>query len=171
MNTNRPKPVLAIALDAAEPSLVERWMKDGTLPTLNLLRSKGAYGRLKSSSEWLTGSPWPTFYTGTNPGEHGLYESKQWQAERMQYAPVSPDWLPLSPFYRHLGRELRVISIDIPLTYSPEPFNGIEICGWLTYDTLGLPVEGKPVSYPTTEIDHLRDMFGLEPDYLEDLLF
>src|SRR3990170_8078107 len=110
MDANRPKSVLAIALDAAELSLVERWMNDGTLPTLKRLRSKGAYGKLTSSAEWLAGSPWPTFYTGTAPGEHGLYETTQWQPEKMQYSQVSPRWLPLCPFWRNLERkELRVI--------------------------------------------------------------
>src|SRR3990172_2606874 len=162
MNANRPKPVLVVALDSAEPSLVERWMNDGTLPTLKRLRSEGAYGRLKSSAEWLSGSPWPTFYTGTNPGEHGLYETTQWRAERMQHAQASPEWLPVCPFWRNLDeKELRVISVDLPMTYPPEPFNGIEICGWMSYDSISNV--GKPTSYPATEIDRVRDKFGLEP--------
>jgi len=162
VNENRTKPVLVIALDAAEPSLVERWMNDGTLPTLKRLRSEGAYGRLKSSAEWLAGSPWPTFYTGTSPAEHGLYETTQWRAERMQHAQASPEWLPLCPFWRNLGKtEVRVISVDLPMTYPPEPFNGIEIRGWMTHDSISNV--GKPTSYPATEIDRIRDKFGLEP--------
>lgn len=161
MNANRTKPVLVIALDSAEPSLVERWMNDGTLPTLKRLRSEGAYGRLKSSAEWLAGSPWPTFYTGTSPAEHGLYETTQWRAERMQHAQASPEWLPLYPFWRNLGKkELRVVSVDLPMTYPPEPFNGIEIRGWMTQDSISNV--GKPTSYPATEIDRVREKFGLE---------
>lgn len=164
MTKNQPDPVLVIALDAAEPRLVEQWMNEGKLPTLKLLRSKGAYGRVKSlAAKWLAGSPWPTFYTGTTPAEHGVYESIQWDAERMQYAQLSPNWLPLTPFYRKLGSDLRVISLDVPLTYSPEPFNGIEICSWLTYDSLSTTDNETPVSYPTTEVVRLRDKFGLEP--------
>ncbi len=162
MNANRPKPVLVIALDAAEPSLVERWINDGTLPNLKSLRSEGAYGRLKSSAEWLAGSPWPTFYTGTSPAEHGLYETTQWRAERMQNVQASPEWLPLCPFWRNLGKkELKVVSVDLPMTYSPEPFNGIEIRGWMTNDSISYA--GKPTSYPSIEVDCVRDKFGLEP--------
>jgi predicted AlkP superfamily phosphohydrolase/phosphomutase len=162
MNAGRTKPLLVIALDAAEPSLVEKWMNDGRLPTLKRLRSEGAYGRLKSSAEWLAGSPWPTFYTGTGPAEHGLYETLQWRAERMQHAQASPEWLPLCPFWRNLGKEeLRVVSIDLPMTYPPEPFDGIEIRGWMTQDSISNV--GKPTSHPATEVDDVRDKFGLEP--------
>ena len=162
MNSRQPKRVLVIALDSAEPSLVEKWMNDGTLPNLKRLRSQGAYGRLKSSADWLAGSPWPTFYTGTSPSEHGLYEIEQWRAEQMQVVQASSEWLPLYPFWRKLGENgLRVISVDPPMTYPPEQINGIEICGWLTCDSIGYL--GKPTSYPATEIDRLRDKLGLEP--------
>jgi len=162
MNVDKPKRVLIIALDSAEPSLVERWMNDGTLPNLRRIRFQGAYGRLKSSADWLAGSPWPTFYTGTSPAEHGLYETNQWRAERMQEVQTSPEWLPLYPFWRRLGENgLRVISVDPPMTYPPEQINGVEICGWLTNDSIGNL--GKPTSYPADEINRLRDEFGLEP--------
>jgi predicted AlkP superfamily phosphohydrolase/phosphomutase len=161
MNAHRRR-VLAIALDSAEPSLVEKWMNDGTLPNLRRLRSNGAYGRLKSSADWLAGSPWPTFYTGTDPAEHGLYETTQWHAERMKHVQTSPEWLPLRPFWREFGENgPRVVSVDLPMTYPPEKFNGIEICGWMTYDSIGN--EGKPTSYPAAEIDRLRDEFRLQP--------
>ena len=162
MNVDKPKRVLIIALDSAEPSLVERWMNDGTLPNLRRIRFQGAYGRLKSSADWLAGSPWPTFYTGTSPAEHGLYETNQWRAERTQEVQTSPEWLPLYPFWRRLGENgLRVISVDPPMTYPPEQINGVEICGWLTNDSIGNL--GKPTSYPADEINRLRDEFGLEP--------
>jgi predicted AlkP superfamily phosphohydrolase/phosphomutase len=162
MHANGYNKVLAIALDSAEPSLIEHWMNDGTLPTLQGLRLEGGYGRLKSSAEWLAGSPWPTFYTGTSPGSHGLYHSIQWRADLMQHVHVSPDWLPLHPFWRDLSRiGPRVISIDLPMTYSPEPFNGIEICGWNTHDRLSST--GAPVSYPVNILNRIRQEFGLVP--------
>ena len=45
-----PRRLLAIGLDAAEPSLIERWIADGTLPNLRRLRQAGAYRRLASSA-------------------------------------------------------------------------------------------------------------------------
>ncbi|MGH7571914.1 MAG: alkaline phosphatase family protein [Gemmatimonadota bacterium] len=152
-------PVLLIALDAAEPRLIERWTDDGTLPNLRRLRASGAYGRLASSADWLAGSPWPTFYTGTTPGEHGLYHSLQWRADRMAPIRPSPDWLPLRPFWRDLGgRGCRVVAVDLPMTYPPEPFDGVEISGWATHDLLA-----PPASHPATLMDWVRREIGPSP--------
>ncbi len=87
---DHPKKILMIAMDAAEPVLIERWMNDGRLPNIKRLRSKGVYGRLGSTAEWLAGSPWQTFYTGTMPPEHGLYHNNQWRADQMRHVPPNP---------------------------------------------------------------------------------
>ena len=141
--------VLLIALDAAEPELVERWMADGSLPNLRNLRRIGLYGRLASSAKWLTGSPWPTFFTGRSPADHGVYQFLQWRADEMQARRPTPDWLPVQPFWRDFGRDgRRAITLDIPQTYSPEPFDGIEITGWASHDTLA-----PPGAYPAAIMD------------------
>jgi len=139
MTARRARRVLLIGLDAAEPELVERWTADGTLPHLATLRQDGAYGRIRSSADWLVGSPWPTFYTGTHPGAHGFYHYLGWRPERMETVRPTPDWLPLTPFWRALGGDLRVIAVDLPLTYAPGPFGGVEISGWATHDGLVPP--------------------------------
>jgi predicted AlkP superfamily phosphohydrolase/phosphomutase len=61
------RPVLAIGLDAAEPSLVERWMGEGHLPALARLRALGAYGRLQNFQTFVAETPWTTFLTGCRP--------------------------------------------------------------------------------------------------------
>ncbi|MGH7631855.1 MAG: alkaline phosphatase family protein [Gemmatimonadales bacterium] len=132
--------VLLIALDAAEPTLVEQWMADGSLPALRALRERGGYGRLASSADWLAGSPWPTFYTGTPPGDHGFYHHLGWHAARMQTVRPTPDALPLTPFWRAFGRHgPRAVVLDVPMTYQAQPFNGVEIAGWATHDGLVPP--------------------------------
>lgn len=140
--------ILAIALDAAEPSLIERWMEDGSLPVLNRLREEGAYGRLASPAEWMTGSAWPTFYTGQNPANHGFYNYLVWRADTMSTETPSPDRMPLRPFWRDLQDPAgpRVIAIDTPLTFDAEPFNGREIIGLATHDCL-VPMTGHPPEF------------------------
>jgi predicted AlkP superfamily phosphohydrolase/phosphomutase len=148
--------VLMVALDAAEPRLIERWTEDGTLPTLGRLRREGLYGRLDSSADWLGGSPWPTFYTGQTPGQHGFYSYLAWRPDRMASLRPTPDYLPLRPFWQDLSRRgPRVIAIDIPLTYEPEPFNGLQVSNWATHEAL-VP----PATYPAELMDLLRSRFG-----------
>ncbi len=157
---NQPgrKKVLAIALDAAEPSLVEKWIEEGYLNNLAALRKKGQFGRLSSTAEWLAGSVWPTFYTGTYPGEHGFYHYLQWKSDEMEYVRPGPDWINAAPFWRNLGDNYKVISVDIPLTFPPTPFNGIEISGWASHDGI-YPVS----SYPTEKLEWVIENFGEPP--------
>ena len=51
MTARHPAPrLLMIALDAADPVLIERWTGDGTLPHLDALRRQGVSGRLTSGN-------------------------------------------------------------------------------------------------------------------------
>ena len=94
-----------IALDAAEPRLIERWMDEGQLPNLARLRRAGSYCRLGSTADWLAGSIWPTFHTGTFPGEHALYHFVQWHPRKMTLLRPSSDWLTQRVFWREAARE------------------------------------------------------------------
>jgi len=151
--------VLGIALDAAEPSLVEQWMEEGVLPNLRRLRERGAAGRLSSSARWLAGSPWPTFYTGTPPSEHGLYHFMQWRPDQMTFARPTTDWCDTRPFWRELAEHgKRVVSLDMPMTHQPVPFDGVEISGWATHDRLA-----PPASHPAPVLEEIRRDFGEPP--------
>ncbi len=148
-----------IGLDSAEPRLVERWMQDGSLPNLRRLRERGAYTRLESPAGWLTGSPWPTFHTGTDPSEHGFSEIYLWRADLMAQVGASPEWLPLVPFWRDLSRRgPRIVTLDVPMGYGAKPFHGIEVSGWATHDRLA-----KPSSHPPEMLSWVRREFGRAP--------
>jgi predicted AlkP superfamily phosphohydrolase/phosphomutase len=156
MNYTKSPRVLMILLDAAEPRLIEQWIADGSLPAMQELRARGVYGRLESSADWLGGSPWPTFYTSRSPADHGFYSYLAWRAESMASVRPTPDYLPLDPFWYDLSRKgPRVIAIDIPLTYEPEPFHGVQVSNWATHDAL-VP----PGTHPPELMNVLRGQFG-----------
>jgi predicted AlkP superfamily phosphohydrolase/phosphomutase len=119
--------LLLIGLDAADPDLLERWTDDGSLPNLARLRREGTWGRLDTSAKYLTGSPWPTFYTGRPPSDHGLYHDFQWQHERMAFAAPAADWLPVRPFWREIAGDIDTVVHDVPMTPGTQPFRGIEV--------------------------------------------
>ena len=144
MNAPRIPRVLAIGLDGAEISLMDRWAGDGTLPELAGLRQAGVHTRLRSSAEWLAGSVWPSFYTGQGPEDHGFYQFLQWRADRMRLTRPGHSWLRPEPFWRSLnGSGLRGVALDVPMTPPPVPFQGVEISGLATHDQLA-----PPSSYP-----------------------
>lgn len=55
------KPVIAIGLDAADPSLLETWMSQGHLKNLRRLRAQGAYTRLNNLDYYRAETPLTTF--------------------------------------------------------------------------------------------------------------
>jgi predicted AlkP superfamily phosphohydrolase/phosphomutase len=150
--------VLAIGLDAAEAGLIEKWISEGYLKNLASLKSKGSYGRLSSSAEWLAGSPWPTFYTGTMPGKHGFYHYLQWRSDKMDYERPNPGWFASVPFWRNLENSYKAIAVDIPTAFPAVPFNGIEISGWASHDKM-FPAS----SYPEDKIKSIAKRFGKSP--------
>ena len=179
MNSN--KKVLAIALDAAEPDLIEKWMKEGYLKNLAALRSKGTYGKLSSSADWLAGSVWPTFYTGLYPGEHGFYNYLQWKSSKMENERPAADWIEATPFWRRLGSDYKVIAVDIPMTFPPSSFNGVEISGWASHDKIypasSFPVEKMewiienfgetPINVEVGGLQSLNDLFDIKEELIE----
>ena len=153
--------VLVIILDAAERSLIETGMQDGSLPNLQEFARRGVYGRLDSTAGWLSGSPWPTFYTGTMPSEHGLDSFLQWRSDRMAIERPNPKWLPLRPFWWDMtSRERRAVVVDLPMAYRPRPFDGVEISGYATHDHLD-----KQASYPPNVMAWVHSTFG--PSHME----
>src|SRR6202007_1830919 len=107
--------LLLIGLDAADIQLVERWTADGSLPNLAALRAQGTTSALTPSARYLTGSPWPTFYTGRPPSDHGIYHDFQWRQERMAFAAPSTDWLPGGPVLVCVGASPRPPPPPLPL--------------------------------------------------------
>ena len=77
--------VLLIGLDSADAQLIETFITSGHMPNLAGLRRQGVWGRLGTTAEVMHVSAWPTLYTGTTPGHHGLYHAFQVRAgERLQ---------------------------------------------------------------------------------------
>jgi predicted AlkP superfamily phosphohydrolase/phosphomutase len=155
------KRVLMVGIDAAEITLIERWRDDGSLPNLKALCDRGRFGPLASTAEWLVGSPWATFYTARPPQEHGFNHYLMWRPETMTLERPSPTWLPLPRFWHELGQAgRRIVVVNVPLTYAPEPFPGIEISGWATHESLM-----APASHPPEILDWLRrSVADPEPD-------
>jgi predicted AlkP superfamily phosphohydrolase/phosphomutase len=154
-----------IALDAAESTLIDRWSSDGTMPHLQRLREQGAYGNMESTADWLAGTPWPSFYTGTFPPEHGFLFHLQWRPDIMRHDRPAPDWLPLEPFYRRFGSQRRVIAVDVPITYevtAENRFDGVEVTCWSTHDKIA-----RPSAHPSGTMPWIKRSFGREPILIE----
>lgn len=147
--------VLVIGLDGATLDLIEPWAQQGKLPNLSRIMHEGMFARLHSTLPPYTAQAWTTMVTGVNAGQHRIYDF--WEREfstygfnltnaRSRAAPAI--WNILS------DAGLRSIVVNVPMTYPPEPINGIMISG---RDTPGLD---SPFTYPAEIRHHLDEWSG-----------
>jgi len=132
--------VLVIGLDGATWSVLDPWIRDGTLAHLGRLRDRGTWGPLRSTFPPITPAAWGTFMTGKRPGKHGVFHfvplfesSGAASADAGRQAIVSANSLRSATLWdqlAHHGR--RVGMVNIPLTYPPRAVNGIMVTGMLT---------------------------------------
>lgn len=151
--------VLVLGFDATTPDLIEEGIREGWLPHLRALREKGAYGRLRSTSEWLVGSHWASFAMGTHPNEHGCYHFIQWNSDEMALRRPEAEWMLREPFWRTLAHDgVRTVALDVP--YSPPPKGGetVEFSGWATSEVIF-----EPWTYPRQLESAIHETFERLP--------
>ncbi len=157
--TNTRK-LLALVIDAASPELLQRWAADGTMPTLGALIDGGVVARVRNSAGLFNGSAWPNFYTGRNPGEHGVYWLERLipgtyrigPAQEADFAMNPPLWDVLS------AAGHRVLVLDAPVCRLSPDLNGLQIVEWGTHDHLF----GHRTTPPELE-QRIRQLVGAHP--------
>src|SRR4051794_10639928 len=94
--------VLAIALEAAEWTLVRQLMDDGDMPNLAALAERSATLRVAPDG-YIGGVPlWPSFTSGLGPEDHHrIFGPWLWDPEQMRIAPQQLD--PLTPLWTRSG--------------------------------------------------------------------
>lgn len=152
---NERGPVIALALDAMEASLVERLIEDGRMPNLASLMERGVYGEVRCRPDGFLSMVWPTFFTGQLLGAHGWYFNKLWSRHDQCLRYVDPSWLPIRPFWNEIDGSHRVALLDVPFSTLPDSdFNGLFLNGWQAHDDFG------KLSVPEGLHDSLRRKFG-----------
>lgn len=151
--------VLLIGLDSADAGLIEDWSATGHMPTFARLRREGVWGRLGTTAEIMHVSAWPTIYTGTTPGHHGMYHAYQIRAGEQSIDRAHPERCAQPPFWKILddaGR--RCIVFDAFMNYPVPGFRGIQILEYGTWTWFG-----QPLSTPAGLLSEIRRRFGPYP--------
>ena len=160
--TSNRRKVVIVGLDGATFDLIDPWAKEGRLPTLKRLMEEGSRGALRSTFPPLTYPAWSTFMTGRNPGKHGIFDFTERIPGENRIRFVNASFRRSDSFWRLLSREgRRVCSISLPVTYPPEPINGVMISGF-DAPGVGSKADGRSV-HPGGLLEELREAVG---DYI-----
>jgi predicted AlkP superfamily phosphohydrolase/phosphomutase len=152
--------VLVIGLDGATLDLILPWVDEGKLPAFAKILAGGTSGRLQSTVPPMTFPAWTSLMTGKNPGKHGIYDFTEREPGGYGIRFVNANWVKAKTIWRLLsdaGR--RVAAVSVPVTYPPEPVNGLMISG---FDAPGMG-RGKADArsmYPASLYQELLDEVG-----------
>jgi len=72
--SNNKNKVIILGIDALDPKVSERLIREGRMPNFLALKRDGAYSPLATPMPTETVVSWASFATGLNPGGHGLFD-------------------------------------------------------------------------------------------------
>lgn len=109
MSKNNSAPILAIAIESAEPTLVRQMIEQGELPALESLLAEGRWIRVKSEANIGTSAVWPSFITCQPVAEHGIYSEWCWEPATMNLSRLDGKYI--EPFWKALSEAGHSIGI------------------------------------------------------------
>jgi predicted AlkP superfamily phosphohydrolase/phosphomutase len=165
MTPRGERKVLILGLDGSTWDLFSELISDGTMPNLSKLVGRGAAGDLMTMVPPVTATSWTSFFTGLNPGKHGVFEfllrrrglSELAVSARNPFGeiPVNSTLRDGLPIWDLAGRAgLRSAVISVPITYPPEKINGCMISGFLT------PFGRRDFVHPPGLLEDIEARFG-----------
>ncbi|GBF79934.1 alkaline phosphatase family protein [Aphanothece sacrum] len=157
------KPVIAIGLDAAEPSLVEKWMEQGYLKNLSKLREKGIYGRLQNFDDSNVETAWTTFATGCSPQKTGFWAHMGLCEGTYNFETIAAYKFEEYPAFYSLGPDYRVATFDVPQVRLTDKINGVQVAAWGAHSP-----QVDSGSLPETLWQELIDKHGASPSLHKD---
>ncbi|PYV92396.1 MAG: hypothetical protein DMG05_04745 [Acidobacteria bacterium] len=155
-----PTKVLVLGIDAANPTLLQHWAEDGTLPNLRSLIARGVVGKTRSIEGFFIGSTWPSFYTGVTPARHGFHYLVQLKPGTYDfYRPAAVGIVRCDPFWSRLSQAgRRVAVLDVPLICVDRSINGIQVVEWGGHDAVY-----RFEAWPSHVAETIRSRFGEHP--------
>jgi predicted AlkP superfamily phosphohydrolase/phosphomutase len=162
MMPDRSGRVVVFGLDGATFDLLLPWIDEGKLPTFDRLLNQGVHGLLDPAPNLRSAASWTSFYTGKNPGKHGIYEFYDFIPGNYSIRFIDGSYCREPSIWRLLTDQgLRSIVINVPMTYPAESIDGVILSG---LDAPGTDSNG--FCHPQNILGDLEARFGkyiLEP--------
>ena len=115
------KKVVIIGMDAIDPNLLEKFIDEEKLPNFKKLRNIGTYSRLETITPPESEVVWTSFFTGLNPGKHGIFDFIM--RDSKNYLPYSSLYEAPEPKFLKIGRfKIPITSSKIKKKYKGTPF-------------------------------------------------
>ena len=126
-------------------------MDAGRLPHLQRLLHQGAWGALESTRPPTTAPAWVACVTGTNPGQHGVFDFRESPLLDPDRPLISSRSVRVPALWQILGHHGRQVGLlNVPVSYPPEPVCGFAVGGMMS------PGPGSNYAHPPELRDELN---------------
>jgi predicted AlkP superfamily phosphohydrolase/phosphomutase len=117
--------VLLIGWDGADWRILEPLLEQGALPNLQALIDRGQKDVLRSTVPTHSWAAWPSFLTGVDPADHGVYDILETVPGTHKQYPVTYKSIKERTFVEDLSAAGKVgVYADVPLLFPPPEING-----------------------------------------------
>ena len=134
--------VLLIGWDGADWRILDPMLEAGLLPNLQGLIARGARGVLKSTIPNHSWAAWPSFLTGVEPSNHGVYDIFEKEIGQRRSLPVTYRSIKEKTMLGDLAAaQVSVVMTNLPLTFPPPRIEGALVAG-------GVLPKWRPFTHP-----------------------
>jgi predicted AlkP superfamily phosphohydrolase/phosphomutase len=143
--------VLIIGWDGADWRILDPLLERGALPNLRALLDRGARAVLRSTVPTHSWAAWPSFLTGVDPADHGVYDILEIRRGAGRQFPVTYRSIRERTFlYDLTAAGTETVMVNVPLTGPPPRIAGKLVAG-------GVLPKGRPFTYPESVAGELAD--------------
>jgi predicted AlkP superfamily phosphohydrolase/phosphomutase len=122
--------VLLIGWDGADWRILDPLLERGDLPNLEALIDRGQRAVLRSTVPTHSWAAWPSFLTGVDPADHGVYDILETVPGTHKAYPVTYRSIRERTFVEDLSAAGKVgVYADVPLMFPPPEINGRILAG------------------------------------------
>ena len=122
--------VILIAWDGADWRILDPLLEQGALPNLQALIDRGQKDVLRSTVPTHSWSAWPSFLTGVDPVDHGIYDILETVPGTHKQYPVTYKSIKARTFLDDLtAAGKKQLLLDVPLTFPPPAIDGYLLAG------------------------------------------
>jgi predicted AlkP superfamily phosphohydrolase/phosphomutase len=134
--------VLLVGWDGADWRILDPMLDAGLLPNLRALLDRGARGVLKSTIPNHSWAAWPSFLTGVEPSNHGVYDIFEKETGERRSLPVTYRSIKERTMLADLAAaEVPIVMTNLPLTFPPPKVEGALVAG-------GVLPKWRPFTHP-----------------------
>lgn len=155
----KTSPLVILGFEVGDPDSIERWAREGALPTIASIMKRGCWGRTTGPELICGQGVGLSLFSGVSRSEHGYYYFRQLKPGTYDLQCISARDADTLPFWSHFrGREKKVAIIDAPDIYALDGIPGVQLANWATLQAKEARL--PPSAEPAGVLHDVRQLIG-----------